>query len=422
MTHVPLEPEALEPLLQDRLDRVQAWVERHHYRGYDPGDGLTSYLRPLTFGTVLGERILQQAIWKAPVNIRPLVGVRALDSTKGRGFMAAGYLLRYAVDPLPEFQERAIACLEWLIQAAEKGEAGLCWGNHFDFTTRSGRMPAHTPTIVWSSLIGHAFLDGFETLGESRYLDAAASVCRWILSLPREETSVGTCLSYTGRSQSSVHNSNLLGAGLLARTWAHRRTPEFRALAREAATYSCRRQLSDGGWWYGEESKYHWIDSFHTGYNLDSLRWYLTSTGDEEYRPYLQRGYAFFKSHFFEPSGRPNYYHDHAYPIDIQCAAQAIDTFCTFSADDPEALDWAAKVAGWTLEHLQAHDGHFCYRRYPLLTARTPYFHWGQATMFKALAHLAHLLSRRGRLPLVERDVPVALDAQASVTGPGCAQ
>jgi hypothetical protein len=207
--------------------------------------------------------------------------------------------------------------------------------------------------------------------------------------LPREYTSTGACLSYTARFQNSVHNSNLLGAGLLARTWKHRRKPEYLAAARDAVLYSCTRQHPNGAWWYGEEPKYHWIDNFHTGYNLDSLRAYIVSTGDETFRPYLSKGYDYFKATFFAASGRPRYYHDREYPIDIQCAAQAIDTFCLFAADDSEALTHAGRVARWTLEHMQHRDGHFHYRRYRFLTARTPYFHWGQSTMFKALAHLA---------------------------------
>ena len=47
--------------------------------------------------------------------------------------------------------------VDWLDGAREAGYAGHCWGNHFDFSTRSGCMKAHTPTIVWSGLIGLAF-------------------------------------------------------------------------------------------------------------------------------------------------------------------------------------------------------------------------------------------------------------------------
>ena len=395
--------------IKTSLASVQQWVEARDYKGYDPGDGLTSFLRPLTFKNALAERVLQQTVWKAPVNIRPFVGVRPLESTKGRGFMAGGYLRLAAALDDHSYEQKARACLRWLEGAREPGYAGHCWGNHFDFTTRSGRMLAHTPTIVWTSLIGHAFLDAYEHLGEEHYLEIAESICRWILTLPRERTDSGDCLSYTGVFQNSVHNSNLLGAGMLGRTWKHRPREEYRSVARAAVLYSCSRQREDGSWWYGEEPKYHWIDNFHTGYNLDSLQFYTRGTGDESFRPQIELGYAYFKKTFFEASGRPRYYHDRTYPIDIQCAAQAIDTFCLFSGEDAEALSMAERVADWTITNMQASDGHFYYRRYPALTARTPYFHWGQATMFHALAHLLQLLHRPSYSATTRTPDPLAL-------------
>jgi hypothetical protein len=375
------------------LQTVQNWVERHNYQGYDPGDGLTSFLRPLTFGNLLAERLLQQAIWKSPVNIRKLLGVVPMDSTKGRGFMAWGYLLLYKQSSHRDYLEKAKSCLDWLDRSREPGQVGHCWGNHFDFTTRGGRMKAHTPTIVWSGLIGQAFVEAYEQTRMPEYLHIAESICDWILSLPRETTTEGQCLSYTAISQNSVHNSNLLGAGMLARTWTHSANEQYRCVAREAVRYSCARQRPDGSWWYGEEPKYRWIDNFHTAYNLDSLKRHIDNTGDESFRDNLIRGYAYFKRTFFEPSGRPRYYHDSTYPVDIQCAAQAIDTFCLFHEEDSEALDFASKIANWTIENMQDPKGYFHYRQYPLMKAKTPYFHWGQATMFKALAHLRSIAS-----------------------------
>ena len=208
------------------------------------------------------------------------------------------------------------------------------------------------------------------------------------MSLPKETTPTGTCLSYTAVFQNSVHNSNLLGAGVLARTCKHSPDAPTLQVAKEAAHYSCSRQRPDGSWWYGEDPKYHWIDNFHTAYNLDSLKRYIDNSGDESFRENLQRGYAYFKQTFFEPTGRPKYYHNKTYPVDIQCAAQAIDTFCLFKDLDSEALAMAEKVAHWTIDHMQDSSGYFYYRQYPVLLAKTPYFHWGQGTMFKALSHL----------------------------------
>lgn len=382
------------PSIRRSLHAVQEWVERRAYKGWDPGDGLTSWLRPVTRGNLFAERILQQLIWKSPVNLRPLLGVAPLESTKGRGFMAWGYLFLYAASGEEASLSKARLCLDWLMDHPSGAGPGLSWGNHFDFTTRSGRLPAHQPTIVWSSLSGQAFLEAYEQTCEARYLDAASAICEWILSLPREHTSSGSCLSYVAFKQNSVHNSNLLGAAMLARTWKHCRTQAYLDAAASAVTYTSTRQQPDGSWFYGDEPKYHWIDNFHTGYNLDSVKCFIESTGDETFRPHLDAGYAYYKNTFFLPDGTPRYYHGSTFPIDIQCAGQAIDTFSLFADDDPGALPQALLVASWTIRHMQdPRRGFFYYRRYPLFTAKTPYFHWGQATMFKALAHLLRRLA-----------------------------
>jgi len=162
--------------------------------------------------------------------------------------------------------------------------------------------------------------------------------------------------------------------------------------------YSCSRQLPDGSWWYAEAPKYHWIDNFHTGYNLDSLRTYIESSGDRAFSGNLERGLAFYKAHFFEPDGCPKYYHSRTYPIDIQCAAQAIETLAVFSEYDSECLELSSRVAAWTIANMQDRKGYFYYRKYPMITAKTPMLHWGQGTMFKALATLL-LVARKFATP-----------------------
>jgi hypothetical protein len=331
---------------------------------------------------------MQQLVWKLPFNVRPFIGIKPLDSTKGRGFMAWGYMLRYKATGRENLKEKALNCLSWLQENTSPKYKNASWGNHFDFSTRSGRMPAHESTIVWTSLIAHAFLEAYEQTSIPGLLETIHSLCEWILALPRERTASGTCLSYVAYKQSSIHNSNLLGAGVLARSWKHLQDPRYLEVAREAALYSCSRQMADGGWWYGEDPKYHWNDNFHTAYNLDSLKFYTDYTGDISFKSNIERGFALFINTFFERSGRPRYYHNRTFPIDIQCCSQAIDTLANFSGVHPQSLKLAHQIADWTIENMQDPKGFFYYRQYPMLTAKTPYFHWGQATMFKALAHL----------------------------------
>jgi rhamnogalacturonyl hydrolase YesR len=374
------------------LKHVEKWVEAHRYEAYEPFDGLSSPLGRLTRWSPLMDRLLQQVGRQSPVNVRPLLGIKPLPSTKGRGYMAAGYLTLYKLTGQAEYRQKAVRCLDWLMAHKSPKFEEFSWANHFDYASRGGRYSTHESIIVWSALVGQAFLDAFELLGERRFLDVAESVCRWILALPRERTQAGTCLSYHMLEQNSVHNANMLGAALLARTWGHVRQPEYLDMASAAMQYSCERQRSDGSWWYGEDIKYHWIDNFHTGYNLDSLKCYIASTGDDTYRPHLADGFEYFKTTFFEASGRPRYYHNRAYPIDIQCASQAIETLVKFSDAAPDALPLAITVTRWTIEHMQDSTGYFYYRRYPLVAARIPMLHWGQATMFHALALLVREL------------------------------
>jgi hypothetical protein len=308
--------------------------------------------------------------------------------------MAAGYLQMFRLTRDSEYAEKARGCLDWLIAHKSPRFDQFSWANHFDFASRGGSYSKHESIIVWTALIGQSFIDGFEALGASKYLEVADSACRWILSLPREHTTSGTCISYHAVSQSSIHNANMLGAALLARTWRHVRHPEFLHAAEEAMRYSCSRQRPDGSWWYAEDPNHRWIDSFHTGYNLDSLRCYIESAGDETHRDAMMRGLDYYKRHFFREDGCPGYYHNRIYPIDSQCAAQGIETLARFSAMDQECLGLAKRVASWSIHHMQAPDGHFYYRVYPLIKAKAPMLHWAQATTYLGLARLLGAMSR----------------------------
>ncbi len=374
--------------LEASLGRLRSWVEENDYRGYEPFDGLSSRFRPLTFNTLLLERLLQQLVRQSPINLRPLLGIEPRESTKGRGYMAWGYLQMFRSTGDPVYKDKAVQCLDWLDRNKAPGYAHHSWGNHFDFSSRVGRLPGLEPIIVWTSLIGQAYLDAYEILGDKRFLDIAESVCSWILAVPRETTPNGTCLSYVAFEQRSIHNSNMLGAAMLARTSRHSRRPDYLAVAGEAMAYSCTRQRPDGSWYYGEQQDHHWIDNFHTGYDLDSLKCYIESSGDDRFRENLSRGFAFYRRSFFEPSGRPKYYHDRAYPIDSQCASQAIETLSQFAEREEGALNLAVQVADWTIDNMQDRRGFFYFRKYPMMTARTPMLHWAQATTYRALSLL----------------------------------
>jgi polysaccharide biosynthesis protein VpsJ len=382
---------ASKALIYESIGRLSHWLEENDYRGYDTFDGLNArFVRPLTFETKLLRTVLQQSVRRFPVNLRPVLGITKEYSSKGMGFLARGFTRLHKTTGDPLWAGKAEMALQWLIEHQSKGYSGACWGNHFDYQSRGFYLRKGVPTIVWTSLIGHAFLDGYEHFQKDQYLQTAVSACEHILrdykTHPHKD---GLCISYVPGLDSEVHNANTLGASLLIRTESYTRNQAYRELAQKAFQYTAQHQRSDGSWYYAEYPNCHWVDNFHTGYVLDCFKRYLEISGDDRFAATMDTGYEYWKRTFFLPDGTPRYYDRKTLPLDIQCCSQAIDTLVFFSDRDPESLSLAMKVAQWTIEHMQDTTGCFYYRRYSSwLVNKTPTLHWGQATMLCALAGL----------------------------------
>jgi hypothetical protein len=374
---------------------LTSWLETNDYSGYDTFDGLNArFVRPLTFNNKFLRIALQQGVRRFPINLRPLLGIRRSRSTKAMGFLARGFMRLGDATGETVWRDKADLAFQWLIANQSPGYTGACWGNHFDYQSRSGYAPKGLPSVVWTSLIGHAFLDAYERYHEERFLHIATSSCEHILhDLSTFSAGDSVCIGYFPGATHRVHNANTLGASLLARTYAYTRTVEYRSLAEKAIRYTAKHQQEGSYWYYGEAANLHWVDNFHTAYVLDCFKHYTSGTGDPQFNECLMNGYRYWKETFFLGDGTPRYYNHKTLPIDIQCCAQAIDTLVFFHDVDPESLPLAAKVARWTIDHMQDPSGYFYYRRYsPRLVNRTATLHWGQATMLCAMAGLYKLL------------------------------
>jgi hypothetical protein len=386
---------ALKATIYKSIEQLSHWLEENDYRGYDTFDGLNArFVRPLTFETKFLRTVLQQGVRRFPVTLRPVLGITKEHSSKGMGFLARGFMRLHKTTGDQIWKDKAEFALQWLVENRLPGYSGACWGNHFDYQSRAFYLPKGVPTVVWTSLIGHAFLDAYDYFQEDHYLEIAVSACEHIVrDLGTLRDGDGTCISYIPIKDTQVHNANTLGASLLARTYSHTGTESYRELAQKAMQYTAQHQRPESSWYYAEKADSHWIDNFHTAYVLDCFKRYEQSTGDDRYDRQLMSGYEYWKKTFFLADGTPRYYHYKTLPLDIQCSSQAIDTLVFFHDRDPESLPLAIKVAQWTITNMQDHTGYFYYRRFsPWLVNKTPTLHWGQATMLCALAGLYQLL------------------------------
>ena len=397
--------------ISESLTRLQRWAERANWAGYDTFDGLSSPYAPLfTFGSGFLKQVWQQGVRRFPVNLRPLLAIKPSMSTKGMGFFAQGYLRLYQTYGEPAFLEKARFCLQWLRDNRCPQFRGNAWGNHFDYQARGGAIPKGTPTIVWTGLIGHAFLDAYDVTGEEEYVAVARGVADFIVDeLGSFKGEGGIFFRYYPNEEHQIHNSNIIGASLLARVNALTPGSRYSELARAAVDFTVSHQTAEGAWYYGVEPKYRWIDSFHTGYVLEALDIFNRCSGNPKHVAALEKGYRYFVETFFEEDGTPRYYDYKTRPLDIQCASQGIQTLINLRRLHPRSVAVASTLAQWTIANMQDPTGYFYYRKYPFITNKTPTLHWGQATMFAALALLdQHLRSEAGTPAVVTSRIRAA--------------
>jgi len=326
----------------NKLSHIFQCLEKHlvetGFKGIDPHDGLNSPLvKALTFGGHSLGRAALQFFKRLPVNLRPLFTVRPGINPKAHGLLVATYVMKYQQTGAAADLDQAKEFADWLIENQSAGCSGAAWGYNFDWPNRNGWLPAGTPTIVNTAYISEALLDLFDVTGDEKYKCAAVSSADFLLNdLNRSGTDAEFCFSYTPMDHSLVHNASMLGAALLARIYTLSADERHKEVAQSSMRFSLNRQHPDGSWRYGEEPGKHWVDSYHTGYNLLAIKRYDAVFKSEENKKYIKRGYSFYLDNFFTPDGFVKYYHDRIYPWDGHAMAHALLTLDELEELEPE--------------------------------------------------------------------------------------
>jgi len=381
------------PTPETVLNRLENFIEREDWQGYDPYDGLnSSFLRFLTFNGKWSRIAVTQAMKRSPINLRPVLGIDKMRNPKAMGLLARAYIERYRRKKNQRYLSQIREILDWLISNSSPGFTGYAWGYNFDWQSAVFYVPKGTPTIVNTSFIANAFLDGYKILKEKTYLDVARSSCDFVLDdLNRTSHDEKVCFSYSPADKLCVHNANLLGAELLARVYSITREESLLAQAKRAVDFTLAYQNPNGSWYYGILPRQKYVDSFHTGFVLVSLFNiinYTNTTNNSEYTRILLKGYEYYKKTFFDDNGMPYYYHDKTYPIDLHCSAQGIITFLKFDDYDHYAIKTAKKIATWAIDNMwDDKKGYFYFQKTKYFFNKIPYLRWPNAWMFYALAN-----------------------------------
>jgi len=372
------------------FENLKTFIEKENFMGNDPYDALNSpILKALTFN----ERFLRiafiQFLKRFPFNLRTILAIRKDYNPKGIGLFLWGYAKLYKIERKSEYIKRIDFFLRLLEKLRSKGYSGHCWGYNFDWQSRAFYLPKYTPTIVNSAFIGHALIDTYKHTNNGKALEMAILIKDFILNdLNRSEEDSSICFSYSPIDNTKIHNANFLGSSLLIRLYKYTGEKVLRDTALASLAYSMRYQRDNGSWYYAETDFQKWIDSFHTGFNLQSILYFLEDGFAKEYKDAFNKGVNFYKLKFFLDDGTPKYYHDRLYPIDIHSAAEAIIFFSRLGS---QYKGLRKKITKWMIDNMQDRDGFFYFQKNRWYTNKIPYIRWSQAWAFYALTdYLMH--------------------------------
>lgn len=385
------------------LMKLKNYCESENFQGWDPYDGLNSRIfqaLPFLKNSSLCRLMVIQAFKRCPLNLRRLALVPKEYNAKGIGLFLQGYCNLYkAVLANPKLEshlgtgnkikERINELAELLISLQSKGYSGACWGYNFDWQARRLFLfPKYTPTVVATNFCATALIDAFEVTNNQKYLNVALSAAEFVKNdLHRVECNGGFLFSYSPLpGNDTVYNASLLGSKLLAYCYHYTGKQEYYDAARLSVIACCNGQSEDGSWVYGLLPVQSWVDSFHTGYNLDGLIAYEEKTGDKSFHDYIEKGFDFYIKNFFEKDGCPKYYHNEKYPIDIHCPGQLFITLHRLGKFE-EYKPLADKVLNWTVKNMQDKKGYFYYQLKKGISSKISYMRWSNAFMFNALSY-----------------------------------
>ena len=403
------EPNVDRASVLDGALRAKALVVAEDYRGYDPYDALASPLFgwPLLRAR-LARRVGQQVLKRSPLNIRPVLGIR-----KGRNPVT----LALGIQAWTELAAVDVAHRDWYVAEATRlvgeldalrtpGWSGACWGYDFDWESRDSTIEAFLPTVVATGFVTNALVGAHERLA----IDGALELCESACAFVREDLfrtpgpGESFCWSYSPNDRGRVLNATAKGARLLAQVGALTGRVELFAEARATLDYVAHWQREDGSWPYAIDDPRTWADNFHTAYVLDALSEYQARTEDDGLGETLDRGWRYYRSHFFDDGWRPRYYDTSALPVDCTAVAQSMITLCRFGD-----VTTALRIAGWSVDELQRDDGGFVYRVGRHYTNRIQYMRWSTAWMLAGMSTVLSSADVGVGVPQSQREIPGVL-------------
>lgn len=361
---------------------------KNDFQGYDPFDSLNSKLFQsspfknskfckLAF-TQLGKRSF--------LNFRKLLLIPKSRNAKGIALVILGLIEDFKRTKEYYYLENAKKLVNWLLlNTCDKNKWKYnCWGYNFEWQAKAFNVPIGTPNIVTTYFVSLAIYKLGLLTNDSSLQKQALNSAFFMQEHLMRKVNNNYVFNYVPNYDAFVHNANLFGAYWCLLSGKINNDRDLVDKSISAIEFTINDQNSDGSWVYGHQSHHKWIDSFHTGYNLELVNEINKILDISKYREVINLGYQYYLEKFITMDGRVKYFNNSLYPLDVHSYAQAIITIKKLYPSNTDLLDQIVKSL--IKEMYLDKKKRFSYQKGKFFKNNINYFRWTQAWAYYSLS------------------------------------
>ena len=373
------------------------WVVNENYRGWDIYDALnSSFVKKACLGSPLLEILLTQTNKYSPINFRPHVGIQKGIDMKGLGLFSQSFSKMYSISGKDKYKNEVLKINSHFEKESVISQYNHhCWSHYFPYTSADKNiLSPKVPDVITTCNVIKSLVDSYLICEDETLKEMSRSAYEFVInSLLNKSKDGSSYLMYSPiDTQKMVINASALGLETISKLMQiYPDDKDMSKVAGDLCDFIVQTQKPDGVWAYSiyHSGKERMQTDFHQGFILDGLLEYIPFVENDKKTQLLEaidKGIHFYKEKQFLSDGRCHFRYPHFYPTEVHTQAQGIITFSKCSQFDPEYLDFAEKIALWTISNLQDKKGYFYYYKHQFFTNKIPHMRWVQAWMMLALA------------------------------------
>lgn len=270
----------LESKLYSVLQRFTAWLStfgetsydyQSYYAGLLGGAAKELYYRHPALGTLaVAPMVLSEAFFPAGRRFfSPKLRFPIADA-----HYAMGFAFLHQATGEERYYERAVHYAQILTETRSPGFERYGWGYPFNWVTRGGTVPAHTPLITSTPYAYEAYDLLHQIDGDEKWLEIMHSIAEHARQDIRDfptSPSASSCGYSPVEEVGGVVNASAYRAFLLTSASVTFRSDPYWKIAERNLNFVLDSQNEDGSWYYATDGVRSFIDHFHTCFVLKAL-------------------------------------------------------------------------------------------------------------------------------------------------------